>query len=351
MAHIGRGFPSRPVVTSRPHPLDAVSTLGVFAVGWEFPELTVTTPSVTIGLDVFAIGWEFPPLTVLYDTTIGLGVFSVGWEFPELTVDVPILPGLKITRDGEIEWRGELFSLTNQFTPLADLTGWEDHPGLASGNSEKAQDHGSEPGQDFAEERVVSGVIQLRDDQTFPDSLKRIRRLLTVGRDETEYPLVIRLREETLLAYGKINRRVPTVENVGIGVSDISAQWICSDPGRYSLLESGIHVTTASPGTVSHDGDVDTKPRLRFHGPAVIPRVRVAGRTLAFNVVLAAGEIFNVDCKTGTTIIGVLDYVPLHDFSVPITDFEIPPGDWEIVYDPDSGGDGGMDVFWRDRFM
>lgn len=351
MARIGRIFPSRITTSRPPRPLDVDVPLGVFATNWEFPALSVSSPSVIVPVSVFATTWEFPALDVVYDTTFDLGVFATSWVFPTLTVDVPILPGRTITQDGEIEWKGYLFSLTTEAHPLADLTGWEDHPGIVSGNSDRAEEHGSYAGRDFAEQRIVSAVIQLRDDETFPASLKRIRSLFTVGRDETEHPLVIRMREETLVAWGKINRRVPTVEHIGIGVSNISVQWICSDPGRYSLGEFGIHVTTSSPGTVEHDGDLETKPRLRFYGPALVPRARVAGRVLAFNVELGPGEVFDVDCKTGDTTIGDLDYVPLHDFSVPIQDFEVPPGDWEISYEPSGGGGGGMDVFWRDRVM
>ncbi|MER7213224.1 hypothetical protein ABT340_39690 [Streptosporangium sp. NPDC000239] len=348
MARLGRGQPIRSRVLRQPYRADAQADLGVLSLQTVFPALDVVTPDVNIPLGVLSLQTVFPALdmAIQQPATIPLGVLSLQVAFPTLDVEVPFVPGSLITMDGEIEWREALWSPLNQFRPQANLEGWDDLPGLSSGNAEKSQDHGSWPGADFSEERYVSATIQLRDDSpTWVDSLRAIRGLLTPGQDETEYPLVIRTRGETLLAWGKIKNRKIASDLIGVGSADIAVQWVCSDPRRYSLDEVGIHVATT--GTATNTGDVPTRPRLRFFGPATVPRVHAAGRILAFNITLLAGEVFDVDCRTGDTIVGDVDYVPLYSFSVPIADFELPPGDTNITYAPDSGGAGGVDVFWR----
>lgn len=348
MARLGRGQPNRPVVVRQPRSVPATADLGVLALQVEFPALDVVTPDANVPLGVLALQVEFLALTVTAQraATAGLGVLALQVVFPALDVEVPFIPGSLITQDGEIEWRETLWSPLNQYRPRADLEGWDDLPGLSSGNADKSGQHGSWAGVDLSEERYVSATIQLRDDSpTWLTSLRTIRGLLTPGTDETEYPLVIRTRGETLLAWGKVkNRRVPS-DNIGVGVADIAVQWVCSDPRRYSLQEVGVHVT--STATATNDGDVPTRPRLRFFGPAVVPRIHAGGRTLAFNITLLTGEVFDVDCSNGDTVVGAVDYVPLHSFSVPIEDFELPPGDTNVTYDPNSGGAGGVDLFWR----
>ncbi|GHE47231.1 hypothetical protein GCM10017673_56330 [Streptosporangium violaceochromogenes] len=353
MARHGRSFPVPARQVGPPsRATHADISLGVLSLQVEFPLLDVVVPDAHVDLAPLALQVEFPPLTVTAQraATVGLAPLVLQVEFPALDVDVPFIPGNLITQDGEIEWRGTLWSPTNQYRPRADLAGWDDLPGIESGNAEKSGQHGSWPGVDLSEERYVTATIQLRDDSpTWLASLRAIRGLLTPGVDETEYPLVIRTRGEALLAWGKVkNRKVPA-DNIGVGVADIAVQWTCSDPRRYSLQEVGVHVTTTA--TATNDGDVPTRPRLRFFGPAVVPRVHAGGRTLAFNVTLLTGEVFDVDCATGDTVIGAVDYVPLHSFSVPIEDFELPPGETNITYAPDSGGAGGVDVFFRHPYM
>ncbi|GII87048.1 hypothetical protein Ssi03_50380 [Sphaerisporangium siamense] len=347
MARIGRGFPSRITAIKPARSTDAIVELETFATVWEFPALEVTSPSIGIELPVFATTWEFPALEVVYDTEINLTAFSTVWEFPPLAVDTPILPGITITRDGEIEWRGVLWSSANKFRPQNDLAGWDDLPGLDSGNAPRANDDGSWAGPDYPEQRSVSVTVQIDDQTAFAASRKAIRDLLTPGDDESEYPLVIRISGETLLAYGKVAKRIIPSTLAGIGKADVAIQWVCADPYRYWLTEFGITVTPEGPQVISNGGGARTKPRLRFHGPASVPRIRVAGRILAFQVELGAGDVFDVNCRTGDTTIGELDYVRVHDFSVAITDLVIPPGDWELEYIPDSGGAAGVDVFWR----
>lgn len=355
MARIGRGFPSRPLVSSRGRPTHASTSLGTFATSWAFPAVTVTSPSVTINIGVFSTSWAWPTPQIAYDTTIAIGTFATTWAWPALTVDVPIRPGLTITRDSEIEWMGVLWSPLNQYVPQNDLEGWTDLPGISSGNAERTQRHGSWPGRDFAEARIVTTTIQLTDDSpTWLTSLRTIRALLTPGEDETEYPLVIRIRGETLLAYGKVKDRIIPPQLIGIGKANIVIQWICSDPRLLSLTETGLHITSTT--TATNAGDVPTSPRLRFHGPVSIPRLLANDRVLAFQIELADGQSLTVDTNTGDTTVTaggsvISDYVPLHVFSVPIEDFTLPPGSTEITYEPDSGGANGVDVFWRSAWM
>ncbi|MFC6080906.1 hypothetical protein [Sphaerisporangium aureirubrum] len=307
----------------------------------------MSSPSVTIDLPSFSTTWEFPALDVVYDTDVGLASFSTVWEFPPITVDTPIRPGITITRDGEIEWRGVLWSPRNQFIPQNDLDGWEDLPDLDQGNVPKSQDDGSWAGVDYPQERIVTVTVQIDDDITFAASRKALRDLTTHGVDETESPLVIRTAGETLLAYGKVTKRRIPVALTGIGKANAVIQWTCSDPYRYWLQEFGVSVLTTASQVIANEGGARTKPRLRFHGPVVVPRIRVAGRILALQVEVPDGVDLNVNCRTEETLLGDSDYVRVHDFSVAIGDLVIPPGDHELEYIPDGGGENGLDVFWR----
>jgi hypothetical protein len=332
VARLGRGVPVPPVLSrTRPVSFDNSVSPSAFSTPFRYP----------------------------VDRTASLGAFSTAFSYPALTVTAPHVPGSLITVDGEIEFNAFLMSPLNSYRPLDDLEGWDDLPGVDNGDEERPSRQGAYPGEQILQERIISATIQLRDTATFAASLRAIRAVIKPKQDGTENALAIRTAGETLVVYGKVTKRIVKAD-YGLGVADISVQWVCSDARRYG---TSFNVSTiVGSGTLTNAGDEDTSPRYRFYGPVNLPRLSLPDpddpladpKILAFNVSLGTGEQLDVNTDTGSTLItttsGTTNYAPLSNFSVSIEDFALPPGDNTITYVPDSGGALGVTAFWRDAY-
>lgn len=326
MGRLGRSIPARPVLsrTSRLANFDATPALTAFETPFRYPR----------------------------DQTLTVSAFSTPFVYPPISISAPHVPGSLITQDGEIEWNGMLWSPTSKYRPL-DLSGW-DSMSLSNGNVERGFRHGAWPGRKLAGERIVTATVQLNDNSsTFQDSLDAMITSWAPPDDADEFPLAIRTRGKILIAYGNIVKADAPPDYYGVGVSDISIQWACSDPRRFGTDFNATHIGLDG-GTLTNPGNAPASPRFRFFGPVTTPRITLAGRTLAFNVAIETGERLDVDTSNGdlgvfdtTGVIQISNYVRLDAFSVPVELLSLPGGTSAITYTPDAGGTGGLDVFWR----
>lgn len=353
MARRGRAYPVRPytLIVGSGRPVDAPAIdLPAFLTTSSFPALQVVVPDANVTLGAFVTTSSFPSLTVGagFSATFDLPPFVTTSTFPRLVVDVPLIPGGRMTGvDGEVQWRDELWTPGTIYSPQ-DLEGWDDLPPITSGDVDKPQAHGAWAGVSYAESRQVGVTIWVRDDSpTWAATLARLRRQTPVPVDETDYPLAIRTRDETLMAWGRIRNRIVPQDLIGVGTSQVSLQWVCVDPRRYGLDEYRQVIPAGESRGIANDGDAPTSPTLIIPGPAVRPRATTPDQSLAFNIELLDGETLTVDTRLGTAVWSTGDYAPVDDFSIPIESWSVPADGADVTYEPESGGATGMTVVWQ----
>lgn len=291
-----------------------------------------------------------------------------------------------ITGDGQIEWDGFLLGSGTAYRWSGDddaLTGWEDAPGLDRGSVPRPARHGSWPGRDYAQERIVtwkcligSGVVS-----EFGALVSALRRATKISDADEDAPLVISTRGgETLLAYGKLTERaIPNNKDAGIGRGKGTFQWICTDPRRYSVTEHSTDIPQPTAGSgltypltypldfgtagesgsrlVENAGDAATSPILTMTGPCTTPSVTQVATGLRFelDLVLAAGESVVVDTNANTVLLGgVADrFFSMTADSVPPELFTLPPdATTELAFRAAAyGGGASCLVTWRDAYL
>ncbi len=330
-------------------------TLDPFEVAAEWPPISVVTPNVNLNLGPFEVAAEWPALTIDRDQVLTLPAFEVPAEWPPISIDIPPQPGDAMTgADGELEWNGPLERLVagggQALYRITGLEGWEDLPGIESGNVSRPSRHGSFPGRDYTEQRIVTATIQIDDNSpTFAASQEFLRRATAIGDDDTEYDLVIRLRGETLLARGKISGRIMPPELVGAGIVQAQVRWTCSDPRRYSLDLQGTTLDLNVPTDLVNLGNVETHPLIILPGPVTDPVLTngTLGQSISFDLEVPDGQTMVIDTDAVTaTIAGVSQMSSLGITSDPVGDFVITSIN-TITYTAAAGGTGGADFLWR----
>lgn len=288
-----------------------------------------------------------------------------------------------ITGDGQVQWGGMVFGdgVATFIDDEDGLVGWEDLPGIDSGNVARTAQHGSWPGSQYAQERVVTWSGSLAPRSDMQSQVKALRAATSIRSDAQEQPLVVRTLGETLVAWGQVTARaLPTDRRYARGDARLVMQWTCSDPRRYSLTEnharaelSGVGVsglvyplvyplsygpdpTNASSVNCVNTLDADTPPGLTAWGPLEGPlitntRTRVQ---LEFDIVLAAGEHLDIDCRTGEVLLnGVADRLYTRTAaSVPPDLFTLTEGANPITLRALTWGAGNaLDIWWRDATL
>jgi hypothetical protein len=283
-----------------------------------------------------------------------------------------------ITADGQIEWGGVLLGTDTAYL-WDSLDGWEDLPGIDSGNVSRPAAHGSWSGAKFSQERTVTfgGYVVAPDVLA---AVRDLRRVTAVAGDATELPLVVRTAGETLLAHGAIVGRVLPLPTSVTEFAQVTLQWLCSDPRRYSLVEKSVALALSAPpvaglvyplaypldygadelpnasATATNELDAPTLPVVVFTGPLTVPRLvnQPAGVMLEFGIELTAADTLTVDCAAGTVLLnGTADRLytstPLCS---PLANFEIRPGANDLALsaqDFDAGN--SATVTWRDATL
>jgi hypothetical protein len=286
--------------------------------------------------------------------------------------------GELVVADGQIEYGGVLFGKGTPYR-WKQLDGWEDLPDISTGNAARPGTHGAWPGRALAGERVVTwqGRIKAPPGQ-FSAAVRALRAATWIG-DEQE--LVIRALDETLLAYGRVTRRIiPQDLEYRVGSGSFSIQWTCSDPLRYSLTEqhaqASIPVTTgaglvyplvypldygpdptvSSTVTVVNELGTDTPPRLVVKGPLEGPLIAnlATNVQLEYDITLAEVDTLTIDCRTGEVLLnGGADRLYTNTAaSVPPEMFTFAKGPNPIALRALNWQAGNrLDIYWRDATL
>lgn len=266
------------------------------------------------------------------------------------------MAGELITRNGQVQW-GDLLMGDGTTYRWRALTGWDDMPGLDSGNVPRASRHGSWSGRSWAQERVVGfqGALRPESREQYVAMKVALRSATAVPESEVESPLVVRTHDETLLAFGKPTLRIlPNDLAYGAGVLvPFTIGWVCSDPRRYDVLQQNLTVGAPAPGTglvfpltfplsfgtvgssgtgtATNTGSAPTHPVLVITGPVVRPLIvnSTTGAALEFDITLVAGEQLVIDTSAGTVLLGGTGsrLYTLTDIAVPVESFVLARGD------------------------
>lgn len=353
MARLGRGFPIPVTIRGRLTYHQASVDLPTFALGWEFPSLTVTSPSVTIPLPTFSLGWVFPSLSL----PIALPTFALGWEFPAISVAVPTKPGDNLTGDdGQVEFNGVLWGHGTSFT-VQEIDGWRSMPALDNLNVQRPSRHGAWAGRRLAQQRIVTIRLQpnsISNPELVDDLLTELDLATPVLEDETEWPLVIKGYGDPLLAYGAVlDRDIPMSGNYSVGAPTATVLIVCSDPRRYSLSQTGEDVAVGATKTLTNAGNVATHPTIRIPGPVTNPTLTnsTLSRTLAFDIELDDGDLMVIDTDAGIVSVGSTSQMrTLLGTSSPVSEFVLARGANAVEYTTEAGSTPAQ-IFYRDSWL
>lgn len=286
-----------------------------------------------------------------------------------------------ITADGQLEYKGYLLG-DDETTFMTQITGWDDLPGVDSGNALRANAHGGWAGKKLAGQRIITweGRFSPALPGLWAEKLKELRSALTLPRGTEEEPIVIRSHDETKLVFGAVvQRAIPMDRSYGYYGAKLSVQFECSDPRKYSLgenvwnlelppqidvgltypltypLDYGVEVTS-SIGSLFNDGDVTTPVELVFNGPVVNPALisMTSNTRLEFQITLDADETLVVNTRTGTVMLnGVADRLYTRTpTSAPLLSFGLEPGWNDLMLTAADWEDGGaVTITWRDATL
>lgn len=300
---------------------------------------------------------------------------------PEKISTLVSFAGDTIVADGQLEFNGYLLG-DNDTTFLDEITGWDDLPGIDSGNTPRSNSHGAWVGKKLANQRIItwSGRFSPSDLSLWDKSLRDLRSAFTVPMDTEELPIVIRSIGEKKMCFGSVVKRsIPMNRAYGYYGAEVSIQFECSDPRRYSLNENawtlelppvvavglsyplsyplnyGTEVTS-SVGTLFNDGDVVTPATMTFYGPATNPALtnKTAGTRLEFDIILTAEDFLEVDTRTGTVLLnGVADRLYTRSAtSSPLLSFGLLPGENEMQITASSWDTpASVAIAWRDATL
>ncbi|WP_320784697.1 phage distal tail protein [Streptomyces sp. CRN 30] len=295
-------------------------------------------------------------------------------------------PGSLITLDGQIQW-GDLLMGTGTPYPVdrSGVTGWDDLPELDLGDVLRPDQHGSWPGDRWAQPRLVGATVWLAPPAgTDPLATASAFRAAT-GPDGQERWLAVRLLGETLAVRARVSRRVvPQDRSYAVaGFAKVSLQWTATDPRRYApaLHEALTGLPVAEAGLVWEDaagsglswpldwggtgaagsiaavnaGGAAVRPVVEFRGPVQRPSLtRLSdGRQLQYDLALGPGDLLTVDTEAGTVLLnGTASriYTATPDSS-PEQLFSLEPGTTDLAFRSDDvtpSAAASVTVRWRD---
>ncbi|MDQ0794584.1 phage tail domain-containing protein [Streptomyces sp. B1I3] len=295
-------------------------------------------------------------------------------------------PGSLITRDGQIQWGGLLMGAGTPYpVDRTGITGWEDLPELDLGDVLRPDQHGSWPGDRWAQPRLVGATVWLAPPAgTDPLATSTAFRSAT-GPGGRERWLAVRLLGETLAVRARVSRRVvPQDRSYAVqGFAKVSIQWTATDPRRYGTVQheavTGLPVsesgmawddaagsglvwpltwgTNGAAGSITavNGGGASVRPVVEFRGPVQRPSLtRLSdGRQLQYDLALGAGDLLSVDTESGTVLLNDTAsriYTATPDSS-PEQLFQLEPGTTELAFRSDdvtADPAASVTVRWRD---
>ena len=283
--------------------------------------------------------------------------------------------GSMVTRLGQLQY-GEMLLGGDTSARWKNLIGWRDLPNAAIADSMRPQSHGTYPGSVFGDSITVTFDYQLKGSY---DEKVAARNAIEqyAPMDSVERALVIDDGDGPWFRMARVTARtVPQDYQSRIAPWSCSMQFLCADPRRYSLTEKTVSVSIPSSsggleyplmypldygiyngggGTGVNTGAVATPVKVTFNGPLINPALSATNHqswTLAFNIVLAAGETLEVDTAAGTALLnGTADRLytitPLSD---PLERCTMNPGSTSLSLRAESGT-GYANVTYRDARM
>lgn len=211
---------------------------------------------------------------------------------------------------------------------LTGLEGWNGSPDPRLSGVDRSSDHGQFDGPTYLASRVITATgVALAPDQT---TALYARDVLSSLCWDTS-----RLYTLTVTEVGRPTRRADVRLNAATKIGEINPyafdwqiQLKAPDPRRYGdeqtvvlnaptgvsggvtlPLTVPVTLTTAgtstSSGTITNSGTFPTRPVVEFIGPLVDPQIAnvTAGRTLGFEITLAAGDTLTADFDRRTVLL------------------------------------------------
>lgn len=293
---------------------------------------------------------------------------------PELLISSP---GSLITGDGQLEYNEYILGDdTNTF--LEEITGWEDLPSIDSSNTLRPASHGAWVGKKLAGQRIITWKGRFAPSATdWETEIIRLRAAFGLVSGTEELTISVRTRDEILVCFGTVSaRQIPMNYRYSYYGADLSIQFECSDPRRYSRGENSVFISmpaltsdgldyplvypldygaTPTPSSliVTNAGDAPAPVELNFVGPVTNPTLinQTTGGRLGFEITLAADETLTVNTRLGTVVLnGTVDRLYTRTLtSSPILGFDLLPGQNEmqaIAEDWETGA--GIEIVYRD---
>jgi hypothetical protein len=305
--------------------------------------------------------------------------------------------GELVTGPGLVQWGTLLlgrWQAGSTVTPyrFKTITGWEDTPGLDSGNVARAQQHGAWAGRLLAQARTVTleGLMVRGARNAMGAAVRTLNAACTIA--QAEQPLVVWLDDRgPMLINARLIRRHLTPDGAwALGFNGGGAlQFEATDPRRYQLAQQvavtglpqpetglvwgapetglvwGSPETGLSWGTPGSTGDLvcansgtaEVNPVIEIRGPVTNPSVTLTGTTtvLEYNLTLALGDVLTVDTWAGTvTLAGQSRLGTATLRSQPEGTFILPPGSTSTVSfrssDPIPDPNASCTVRWRSAY-
>lgn len=292
---------------------------------------------------------------------------------PELLISSP---GDLITGDGQLEYNEYVLG-DDTITYLEEITGWEDLPSIDSSNTLRPSSHGAWVGKKLAGQRIITWKGRFAATvEEWETEILRLRAAFGLVSGTEELTIAVRTRTETLVCFGTVSaRQIPMNYRYSYYGADLSIQFECSDPRRYSLGENSVFISmpalvsegleypleypldygdpvVPSSLIVTNTGDAPSPMILNFTGPVTNPTLinQTTGNTLGFEITLVEGETLVVNTRQGTVTLGAADRLYTRTLtSSPILGFDLLPGENDMQAVAEDWEEGaGIEIVYRD---
>lgn len=238
-----------------------------------------------------------------------------------------------ITEDWQIEYNGLVLGGDTTPYPLISVDGLLDLPDMSSRDLQRLQRHGVLPGDDFADGRTITIVVEIATEtsQAFQTALADLRTALVAG-VSPELPLVFRLppvnEGQPVRVWARPRRRKLSVDlELLYELPTVTLQFQATDPRVYDNTSrfASTPLKTAAGGmtfdatfdltfgavpeggfmVAENVGGFPTPVTLRVDGPAVNPRIRHTDfdRRLRTNITLDASQWLILDSASETVLL------------------------------------------------
>jgi len=290
------------------------------------------------------------------------------------------MAGELITSDGQLEYNGYVLG-DDVTTFMTSLTGWEDLPPIDSSNTLRPASYGAWAGQKLPGQRILTwtGRFAPEENSNWLSQLDALKNAFTIPQGTEELTIAVRTRDDTKVVFGAcVQRAIPMDYTYSYYGANVTIQFECSDPRKYSLTEKSFFISTpidtadgldyplvypldygvadlASDAIVNNEGSTQTPVILEFQGPMANPVLlnQTTGQQLGFNISLVTDDILTVNTRNGTVLLGTADRLYTRTLtSSPILSFTLAPGDNDMHLTAGSWSAGsGVTITYRDATL